>query len=55
MTRVDIDDRRIEDIEPHYDVIGEPGEYDEFKKLGVTDILYIMTGIDLRRNKPKTK
>lgn len=23
MTRVDIDDRRIEDIEPHYDVIGE--------------------------------
>lgn len=31
MTRADIDDRRIEDIELHYDVIGEPGEYDEFK------------------------
>ena len=47
--------KEIRNLKPHYDVVAEPGEYDEFKKLGIADMLYIMTGIDLRRNKPKIK
>jgi hypothetical protein len=53
MSKNDIDERSIYDIEPNCEVIGEPGEYDEFKKLGLTDVLYIWTGIDLRRKKIK--
>jgi len=55
MSKNDIDERSIYDIEPNCEVIGEPGEYDEFKKLGLTDVLYIWTGIDLRRKKNKKK
>jgi hypothetical protein len=31
MSKNDIDERSIYDIEPNCEVIGEPGEYDEFK------------------------
>lgn len=55
MSKKDIDERSIYDIEPYCEVIGELGEYDEFKKLGLTDVLYIWTGIDLRRKKNKKK
>ena len=43
----------IRSIKPELEIISEPNEYDVYRKIGLADALYIMTGIDLRRKKSK--